>query len=100
MVGRDAFIAVYIMTNRERGTLYVGVTSDLITRVTQHRTGAVPGFTQHYSLRRLVWFEQWESISEAIHREKALKKYKRDCKINLIERENPTWDDLYPGFFR
>ena len=99
MVGRDAFIAVYMMSNFKQGTLYVGVTSDLITRVTQHRSGAVPGFTQQHGLKRLVWFEQWESISEAIHREKALKKYKRDWKINLIERENPNWDDLYPGFF-
>jgi putative endonuclease len=99
MVGRDAFIAVYMMSNRKQGTLYIGVTSDLLTRVAQHRAGNLAGFTQRYRLKHLVWYEQWESISEAIHREKALKKYKRDWKINLIERENPTWDDLYPGFF-
>ncbi len=75
MVGRDSFIAVYMMSNHERGTLYIGVTSDLITRVTQHRAGEIAGFTQRYALKRLVWYEQWESISEAIHREKALKKY-------------------------
>jgi putative endonuclease len=99
VVGRDSFIADYMMSNRERGTLYIGVTSDLITRVTQHRFGEIAGFTRRYGLNRLVWYEQWESISEAIHREKAHKKYKRDWKINLIERENPTWDDLYPAFF-
>jgi len=70
MVGRDSFIAVYMMSNRKHGTLYIGVTSDLITRVAQHRSGEVPGFTQRYGLDRLVWYEQWESISEAIHREK------------------------------
>ena len=96
MAGRDAFIAVYMMSNRKPGTLYVGVTSDLVTRVAQHRAGHTPGFTQRYGLKRLVWFEQWESISEAIHREKALKKYRRDWKINLIERDNPHWIDLYP----
>jgi putative endonuclease len=99
MVGRDSFIAVYMMSNRRHGTLYIGVTSDLITRVTQHRAGETAGFTRSYGLHRLVWYEQWESISEAIHREKALKKYKREWKINLIERENRDWADLYPGFF-
>jgi len=99
MVGRDAFIAVYMMSNRRHGTIYIGVTSELLTRVAQHKAGEVRGFTQRYGLKRLVWFEAWESISEAIHREKTLKKYKREWKINLIERENPTWDDLYPGFF-
>jgi putative endonuclease len=71
----------------------------LITRVTQHRAGEMDGFTKRYGLGRLVWYEQWESISEAIHREKSLKKYKREWKVNLIERENPEWTDLYPGFF-
>jgi putative endonuclease len=99
MVARDAFIAVYMISNRKHGTLYIGVTSDLITRVGQHRCGEIKGFTQRYGLKRLVWFEQYESISEAIHREKALKKYRREWKINLIERDNPNWDDLYPGFF-
>jgi putative endonuclease len=99
MVGSDAFIAVYMMSNRRHGTLYIGVTSDLITRVTQHRSGELEGFTRRHGLDRLVWYEQWESISEAIHREKSLKKYKREWKVNLIERENPDWADLYPGFF-
>ena len=93
---RRPFIAVYIMTNRPNGTLYIGVTSDLITRAYQHREGLTPGFTRTYGLDRLVWFEQHDSIAEAIQRETSLKRYKRDWKINLIERDNPNWDDLYP----
>ena len=96
-MARRPFIAVYIMTNRRNGTLYIGVTSDLITRVWQHREGATPGFTKTYGLDRLVWFEQYDSIAEAIQRETSLKRYKRDWKINLIERNNPSWDDLYPA---
>ena len=92
---RRPFIAVYMMTNRHHGTLYIGVTSDLITRVAQHIDGEVPGFTATYGLKRLVWYEQHESIVEAIQREKSLKKYKREWKLNLIERENPHWDDLF-----
>jgi putative endonuclease len=93
---RRPFIAVYMMTNRRHGTLYIGVTSDLITRVVQHQDGEIPGFTATYGLERLVWFEPHGSIVEAIQREKSLKKYRRDWKINLIERDNPTWDDLLP----
>ena len=78
MVGRDAFIAVYMMSNRRHGTIYIGVTRELVTRVTQHKSGEIKGFTRRYGLKRLVWFEQWGSIADAIHREKALKKYKRD----------------------
>jgi putative endonuclease len=95
-MARRPFIAVYIMTNRRDGTLYIGVTSDLITRAYQHRQGILPGFTKIYGLDRLVWFEQHDSIAEAIQRETSLKRYKRDWKINLIERDNPHWDDLYP----
>jgi putative endonuclease len=90
-------IAVYMMANRRMGTLYVGVTSDLVRRVYEHRECLIPGFTQRYSLKRLVWFEQHEEITRAIQREKTLKHYVRDWKINLIERENRDWDDLYPG---
>jgi len=97
MVGAEAFIAVYMMASRKHGTLYIGVTSDLISRVVQHRDGALDGFTKRYGVKRLVWFEQHDFMTEAIRREKALKKYKRDWKINLIERENPGWDDLFPG---
>ena len=85
---------VYIMTNRPNGTLYVGVTSDIVRRTYEHRTGAIAGFTKRYGLHRLVWFEPHESVVVAIQRETSLKKYKRDWKINLIERENPHWEDL------
>ena len=97
MVGAEAFIAVYMMASRKHGTLYIGVTSDLISRVAQHREGTYEGFTKRYGVKRLVWFEQHDFMTEAIHREKLLKKYKREWKINLIERENPGWDDLFPG---
>jgi putative endonuclease len=91
--------AVYIMASRKHGTLYVGVTSGLRNRVAQHREGLIPGFTQRYGVKRLVWFEPHESISTAIQRETSLKRYKREWKINLIERDNPNWDDLFPQFF-
>jgi putative endonuclease len=91
---RRPFIAVYMMANQPYGTLYIGVTSDLETRVNQHQAGDFGGFTKRYGLHRLVWFEPHESIVVAIRREKSLKKYKRDWKINLIERENPHWEDL------
>ena len=96
-MGEERIIAVYMMTNKRMGTIYVGVTSDLLRRVHEHRTGVTPGFTKRYGLKRLVWFEQHEDISRAIQREKVLKHYVRDWKINLIEQENRWWDDLYPG---
>ena len=92
------FIAVYIMTNAVHGTLYVGVTADLISRVQQHKSGQTPGFTKRYGLKRLVWFEQHQTVVGAIQREKSLKKYRRDWKINLIERDNPGWLDLELGW--
>ncbi len=98
MVANEAFIAVYMMANRKHGTLYVGVTSQFLLRVYQHREGLIPGFTKAYGLKRLVWYEPQESMIFAIHREKQIKKYKREWKINLIERDNPNWDDLYLGF--
>ena len=88
-MSRRPFIAVYMLANRRHGTLYIGVTANLPARIDQHRSGTIPGFTQTYGVNRLVWFEQHESIVAAIRREKSLKKYKRDWKINLIERENP-----------
>lgn len=91
--------AVYIMASRRHGTLYIGVTSDLIARVMQHRDGVYDGFTKRYGVKRLVWFEWHDGIEAAIHREKRLKEYRRDWKINLIERENPDWHDLFPNFF-
>jgi putative endonuclease len=91
--------AVYMMASGQHGTLYIGVTSDLHTRVVQHRDGAFQGFTKRYGVKRLVWFEIHDDIVTAIQREKSLKKYKREWKVTLIERENPKWADLYPSFF-
>ena len=87
---------VYIMTNRPSGTLYVGVTSDIVRRTYEHRTGAVPGFTKRYGLHRLVWFEQHEDIVSAIQREKNIKEWPRAWKTRLIGHTNPEWRDLYP----
>lgn len=99
MVGKDADIAVYIMCDRYRGTLYIGVTSQFQTRMIQHRDGLIPGFTKRYGLKRLVWYETHEVMTVAIQRERSLKEWPRQWKINLIERDNPTWDDLYAAVF-
>jgi putative endonuclease len=88
---------VYLLASSVRGTLYIGVTSDLVGRVWQHKNKALPGFTSRYGVDRLVWFEAHEAAEAAIRREKQLKEWRRDWKINLIERENPQWIDLYPG---
>ncbi|KQP46366.1 endonuclease [Brevundimonas sp. Leaf280] len=87
-------VAVYIMTNGIRGTLYVGVTSDLYRRVSEHKAGVIAGFTKDHDLKHLVWFEPHERVTTAIQREKSIKRYLRDWKFNLIERDNPNWDDL------
>ena len=84
------------MTNQPRGTLYIGVTSDLIQRAWQHRIGAVEGFTDRHGLKQLVWYEQHEDVSEAIRKEKQLKKWNRLWKIRLVEGMNSQWTDLYP----
>jgi putative endonuclease len=89
---------VYIMASRRNGTLYLGVTSELVQRVWQHKSKLVEGFTKQYNVTRLVWFEQHESIEVAITREKQLKKWNRAWKIQLIEKLNPYWNDLYLGF--
>ena len=88
---------VYILASQHYGTLYVGVTSDLIARVYQHRTGQVKGFSSRYRVYRLVRFEQFDTMHEAISREKQLKRWHRQWKINLIESENPRWEDLAPA---
>jgi len=88
---------VYLLASELRGTLYLGVTSDLVKRVWEHKTKAVPGFTARYGVDRLVWFEAHESAEAAITREKQLKEWKRDWKMNLIERDNPHWTVLYPS---
>jgi len=87
--------AVYIVTNKPRGTLYIGMTGNLTHRLWQHRMHALPGFTDRYNLTRLVWFEVHCEFGEAIRREKALKRWTRDWKIALVERENPGWRDLW-----
>ena len=87
--------AVYIMASRRNGTLYTGVTADLLQRVWQHREGAVEGFTRRYGVKSLVWYEQHESMSSAIAREKAIKKWNRAWKLRLIEERNPQWRDLW-----
>jgi putative endonuclease len=86
---------VYMMTNRRNGTLYVGVTSNLVQRVWQHRSGLIEGFTKRCSLHRLVWFEVHETMESAIFREKQLKAGNRKRKLRLIEVLNPDWRDLY-----
>ena len=87
---------VYIMTNRENGTLYIGVTSDLVKRVWQHRVGEVEGFTRKYDCKRLVYFECFDDISTAIAREKAMKKWNRLWKLRCINTTNPNLHDLWP----
>jgi putative endonuclease len=85
---------VYIITNKPNGTLYIGVTTNLANRLEQHKTKAVSGFSAKYNLSRLVYFEQLDEIEEAIKREKQLKNWHRQWKVNLIEKMNPNWDDL------
>jgi putative endonuclease len=86
---------VYILASKRNGTLYTGVTSDLVQRVWQHKNGVVEGFTKRYGVHLLVWFEIHETMASAIAREKAIKEWKRAWKIELIEKSNPTWRDLY-----
>jgi putative endonuclease len=86
---------VYIMTNRPNGTLYLGVTSELVRRVWEHREGVANGFTKRYGLKRLVWFERHEDIRTGIQREKTMKHWPRAWKVRLIVAANPEWDDLY-----
>jgi putative endonuclease len=88
------------MASGKHGTLYIGVTSELIAHIGQHREGVREGFTSRYGVKRLVWFETHDGIVDAIQREKSLKKWKRQWKIELIEGSNPDWDDLYPSFFQ
>jgi putative endonuclease len=87
---------IYILASRIGGTLYIGVTNDLIRRVAEHRLKIAESFTKRHDVTRLVYFEVFEEIEEAIHREKRLKKWPRAWKIQLIEKDNPNWIDLYP----
>ena len=89
---------VYMLASRKKGTLYTGVTSDLIKRVWEHKNDVVESFTKRYRVHDLVWFEMHPSMESAIGREKALKNWKRTWKIELIEKDNPTWRDLGVDF--
>ena len=86
---------VYMLASRRSGTLYVGVTSNLVQRVWQHQNDLVEGFTKRYGVHTLVWYEIHEVMESAITREKAVKRWKRDWKIELVQRDNPSWSDLY-----
>lgn len=86
---------VYILSSKKYGTLYIGVTNNLIKRVWEHKNNLIDGFTKEYSVHTLVYYEETGDIESAILREKRLKKWKREWKINLIEKLNPEWDDLY-----
>ena len=94
----DKQFCVYMLANGRNGTIYIGVTSALLKRVWEHQQGVVPGFTKHYGVHQLVWYEQHGSAESAITREKQLKKWNRDWKIRLIEEANPYWNDLYRTF--
>jgi len=91
--------AIYIMANKRNGTLYIGVTSNLVQRVYQHQNSLTPGFTQRYDCRHLVYYELYEDMAHAIAREKQLKGGSRKKKIALVESMNPEWNDLYSSLF-
>jgi putative endonuclease len=97
MVSTQLRYWVYILASQPRGTLYIGVTNNILGRVELHRAGKGSSFTTRYGVSMLVWFEEFDRIADAIQREKSLKRYVRQWKINLIEQSNPQWADLYPG---
>jgi putative endonuclease len=96
----DKTFYVYILASRRNGTLYIGVTSQLVQRVWQHKEGLADGFTKRYGLKTLVWYEQHDTAESAIGREKQIKKWERAWKVELIETENPYWNDLYDDVTR
>ena len=98
MVSREGIIAVYIMASRRHGTIYIGVTGNLARRAYEHREGLIAGFTRDHGCKRLVWWKSFERMTNAIRCEKTMKHWIRDWKVNLIERDNPHWDDLYGGW--
>jgi putative endonuclease len=99
MVGQDSWIAVYILASARNGTLYVGVTSQLPTRVEKHKLGIFEGFSKTYGCKTLVWYEDHPTMLEAIRREKSIKRWRRAWKLALIEAENPEWRDLSEEWF-
>ena len=86
---------MYLLASKRNGTLYVGVTSDLVQRIWQHKNDLAEGFTKHYGVHMLVWYEECGTMEAAISREKAIKEWKRTWKIRLIENRNPEWKDIY-----
>ena len=92
----DAYF-VYLLASGRNGTLYIGLTGDLLRRVLEHREHVVPGFTKKYGVARLIWFETHASLLAARQREKQIKAWKRQWKIDLFKDSNPNWDDLYPS---
>lgn len=88
---------VYLLASQPHGTLYIGKTNDLLRRVWEHKNKVVPGFTEKYGVDRLVWFEAHETLEAVFRRERQLKGWKRAWKIQLIEKDNPHWIDLYPS---
>ena len=86
---------VYILASRRNGTLYIGMTDDLSRRIYQHRTGEIPGFTRRYGVKLLVWYDVFDTRSAAFARERQMKEWQRAWKIDLIQRSNPNWSDLY-----
>ena len=93
-----AYAFTYILASKPKGVLYVGVTTDLEKRMAQHKSGEVEGFTQRYNVKQLVWFQESEGIESAIAEEKRIKNWKREWKIELIEKTNPYWKDLSQEF--
>ena len=93
MQGREYYL--YILANKRNGTLYVGVTNNLLRRIYEHKNDLVEGFTKKYAVKNLVHYEAYKNINDAITREKQIKKWLREWKIKLIEESNPTWKDLY-----
>jgi putative endonuclease len=89
--------AVHLLASRRHGTIYLGITNDIVRRVHEHKKKVVPGFTAKYGVDRLVWFEVYDDPASAITREKAVKKWRREWKIRLIEEQNPEWRNLYPA---
>ena len=91
---------IYILASKRNGTLYIGITNDLTRRIFEHKTGLINGFTKKYSVNKLVYFESTNDVNAAILREKRLKKWKRQWKIELIEKSNPDWNDLSEGLIK
>ena len=92
--------ALYILSSQRNGTLYIGVTSHLVKRIWEHKNDLVEGFTRQYGCHTLVYFEQYEDMTNAIQREKQMKKWNKAWKIGLIEKQNPNWQDLWPEISR